>query len=267
MTNTVFDAVKTVAEWIRLRNGDFDFDPVVSAIKEMTDSSESEVRAVLDECLTGEPMALYRHQFDKSVGRISTTQAYRTVIGTSKYVGLMRISLYCIVRLLKPEIVVETGVKWGEGSLFILAALRENGHGQLHSFDIGYEGSRESYWFPPDQNQVGFFVPDELRDRWSLHIGDSLTEMPTVLSEIPAVDMFVHDSLHTYDHMYNEFDIALTHMTAGGILASEDIDANRAWDDILEEHADRVTISARFYAKQGVDESHKEVGVAAIDLF
>lgn len=247
------EVAQTLIQWFKLRARSLNTTPAVRAIADVTESDEQEVRKVLDECVSGQPMRLYRRQFDANIRRFSTTQAYRRIIGTEKYVGLMRMSLYCIVRLLKPDIVVETGVKWGEGSLFILNALERNGHGSLHSFDIGFEGSSESYWFPPEVERVGFFVPNNLTERWSLHIGDSLKEMPKVLTNVLPVDMFLHDSLHTYDHMYSEFDIALNFMNDGGILASEDIDANNAWEDVIEDHQDRVVTSKRFYAKQGIE--------------
>jgi len=44
--------------------------------------------------------------------------------------------LYVIVRLLKPEKVVETGVAAGVSSAFILEAMDDNGIGTLYSIDL-----------------------------------------------------------------------------------------------------------------------------------
>jgi hypothetical protein len=88
--------------------------------------------------------------------------------------------------------------------------------------------------------------------------------MPDVLAASPPVELFLHDSLHTYDHMSQEFEIAIEHMDRGGVLASEDIDANTAWDDILDDQSDRIRCAERFYAKHGLDETHKEVGLAGV---
>ncbi len=37
------------------------------------------------------------------------------------------------------------------------------------------------------------------------------------------VDLFYHDSLHTYDHMFWEFGTALPYLSPRGLLASDDV--------------------------------------------
>ena len=46
------------------------------------------------------------------------------------------LTLYALVRTIRPAIVVETGVANGFSSEVILHALAANGHGELHSIDI-----------------------------------------------------------------------------------------------------------------------------------
>lgn len=43
---------------------------------------------------------------------------------------------YLLLRDLRPEIVVEVGTFYGWSTMWILSALRDNGSGHLHSFDI-----------------------------------------------------------------------------------------------------------------------------------
>lgn len=123
-------------------------------------------------------------------------------------------ALYLLVRAARPQVVVETGVLYGASSGHILAALARNGRGQLYSIDIGRD-PRE----PPHE----FFVPAELQPYWHLIIGDSRRELPSLLNRCPAIDMFHHDSLHTFRHMTWEFETAFPHLTAGGVLSSDDI--------------------------------------------
>jgi predicted O-methyltransferase YrrM len=123
-------------------------------------------------------------------------------------------ALYLLVRAARPRLVVDTGVLYGASSAHILAALARNGGGRLYSIDIGRD-SRE----PPHE----FFVPDELQPHWELIIGDSRRELPALLSRIPAIDMFHHDSLHTFEHMTWEFETALPHLSPEGVLSSDDI--------------------------------------------
>ena len=69
---------------------------------------------------------------------------------------------YVVCRLRKPLVVVETGVAYGVTTAFILAALRQNERGFLHSIDL-----------PPlvaDVDRfVGSLVPSELNARWRFH--------------------------------------------------------------------------------------------------
>lgn len=123
-------------------------------------------------------------------------------------------ALYLLVRAARPRVVVETGVLYGASSAHILAALVRNGGGELHSLEIGRD-PRE----PPHDH----FVPRDLQAHWTLVIGDSRRELRSLLQRCAPVGMFLHDSLHTFDHMTWEFETALPYLSPAGILASDDI--------------------------------------------
>jgi predicted O-methyltransferase YrrM len=123
-------------------------------------------------------------------------------------------ALYVLVRAANPRTIVETGVLYGASSAHFLAALARNGEGTLYSLEIGQRSGE-----PPH----GYFVPDELRGRWRLIIGDSRRELPGLMERCAQVDMFYHDSLHTHDHMVWEFGTALPSLGANGVLASDDV--------------------------------------------
>src|SRR5207245_10685715 len=72
-------------------------------------------------------------------------------------------------------------------------------------------------------------LPAELRNRWDLHLGDAKDLLPKLLSELDRIDIFIHDSLHTYEHMLFEFRTAWPHLCDGGILLSDDTDWNEAF--------------------------------------
>jgi predicted O-methyltransferase YrrM len=55
-------------------------------------------------------------------------------------------ALYVLVRIFKPEVVVETGVANGVSSSFILKALDQNSRGKLYSIDLHYREHVCSYW-------------------------------------------------------------------------------------------------------------------------
>ncbi|MBA3317909.1 MAG: class I SAM-dependent methyltransferase [Gemmatimonadales bacterium] len=88
------------------------------------------------------------------------------------------------------------------------------GEGELHSIEVGRDAREPLH---------DHFVPRELRAFWRLHIGDSRRELPALFERCSPVDMFYHDSLHTFEHMTWEFRTALPHIGAGGILASDDV--------------------------------------------
>lgn len=139
-----------------------------------------------------------------------------------KDIDPLGIVVYAVTRSIKPRIVVETGVQSGILSLYILRALQINGFGLLYSVDL------------PDREpkRVGEVVPNNLRQNWHLFLGDSKVLLPQVFEEIKMpTDIFLHDSLHTYEHMLFEFEYSLKYLGKRGIIASHDILWNNAFDD------------------------------------
>jgi hypothetical protein len=131
---------------------------------------------------------------------------------------------YVLCRVTRPTTVLETGVAYGVTSAFILKALEVNGCGCLHSVDLPPLG--------PDADQfVGILIPKPLRHRWRLHRGASKRVLPSLLPRLKQVDVFVHDSLHTYRNMKWEFDMVTPYLAPGAIVIADDIDGNRAFND------------------------------------
>jgi hypothetical protein len=132
--------------------------------------------------------------------------------------GLVR-AIWCLVRHLHPDRVVETGVAHGFTSRFILEALTRNGSGHLWSIDL-----------PPTsedlQRQVGIAVPQQLRGEWSYIRGSSRRRLPCLLRELKQIDLFVHDSLHSEHNVRFEMDHAMEALTAKGALVVDDVDAS-----------------------------------------
>ena len=141
---------------------------------------------------------------------------------------------YAVVRALAPRVVVETGVANGVSSAYILLALNRNATGSLHSIEIG-----DSTLLPPGRG-VGWVVPEWLRNRWTLHIGDTKWKLPEVLKDVGDVDIFIHDSLHTYEHMWLEFQLAYPHLKPGSVLLADDA----LWNSAFAEFANTVRACA-----------------------
>jgi predicted O-methyltransferase YrrM len=147
-------------------------------------------------------------------------------LGTSG--GLTLEALYLVVRAARPQVVVETGVLYGATSAHILAALARNGQGELYSIDL------------PDQPREpghDFLVPEDLRGRWTPVIGDARDVLPPLLTRLPALDLFYHDSLHTFEHMTWEYSTALAHLSPGGMLSSHDVRTTHSVREIFRRNA------------------------------
>jgi predicted O-methyltransferase YrrM len=123
-------------------------------------------------------------------------------------------ALYFLTRALKPRIAVETGVCYGASTSYILEALARNGAGTLYSIDLGNAADE-----PPSD----FFVHPSHKKSWNLIIGDSKAQLPRLLARLGKIDLFHHDSLHTYEHMMWEYETALRHMDITGAISSDDV--------------------------------------------
>jgi len=133
-------------------------------------------------------------------------------------------SIYVICRLLRPNVVLETGVAHGVTSAFALQALAINQTGILFSIDLPPLGAEAD-------KHVGAFVAPELRGRWRLNRGPTKRVLPKLLPTIKEVDLFVHDSLHTYRNMDFEFRTVWPYLRPGGFLISDDVGLNDAFED------------------------------------
>jgi len=130
---------------------------------------------------------------------------------------------YCLVRHLRPERVVETGVGHGVTTRFILEALERNGTGRLWSIDLPPLIDRHL------ETEVGVAIPERLRGRWRLIRGSSRQRLRPLLAALGTIDLFVHDSMHTTRNVRFELSHAWPALSAGGAVIVDDIDFNRAF--------------------------------------
>ena len=135
--------------------------------------------------------------------------------------------LYALVRLLEPEHVVETGVSSGVSSAHLLAALRRNRRGRLHSIDLPTRQdakqlrSDESPVSLPPGREPGWSVPEGLRTKWDLRLGPSQTLLPKLLGELPRVGLFLHDDLHTPEHLAFELEALRPHLVGDAVVLAD----------------------------------------------
>ena len=135
--------------------------------------------------------------------------------------------LYKLCKIIKPKIIIETGVAYGVSSSYILQALSENNKGKLISID--------SIFRPWQSKQMlGSAIPKNLLDRWELKIGTSEQLLDEIFNTHSSIDIFLHDSLHTYKNMSFEFQKSWPFINEGGFLLSDDVKSNNAFSDFYK---------------------------------
>lgn len=67
-----------------------------------------------------------------------------------------------------------------------------------------------------------------------------------LLQHLGQIDLFLHDSLHTQEHMRFEFEEAWAALRPGGLLIADDIQGNRAFLELAGRPDVRATVVLRF---------------------
>jgi hypothetical protein len=139
--------------------------------------------------------------------------------------------LYLLVRSARPRTVIETGVRPGYSTAWILAGLADNGSGSLTSLGPGPVTGRSS---GVHDVGVGQFVPPSLRSRWTLALGNTPDRLRELLSSAGQVDLFLYDNGPDLQRARFELRAAWETLSSSGILLSHHVDANVAWKELCE---------------------------------
>lgn len=142
--------------------------------------------------------------------------------------------LYFLVRTIKPEIIVETGVAGGWSTGFILQAIWDNHKGKLYSIDLPFQwyvyGNHKLHLDSlPAGKMSGYLVPEKLKKHWLLYLGDTTEKLPKLLKALRKIDVFLHDSEHSDKIMMFEYIQSWHYIKNGGYLLSDDINDAKAF--------------------------------------
>jgi predicted O-methyltransferase YrrM len=208
---------------------------IQSFVKSLTKAGDAEIQHYISEILS-----------DK---RFHSTIARKGDDGSGKKPFSLKIlasdtssclALYTLCRVLKPTVVVETGVASGVSSSYILRALDNNDHGKLFSIDVPWytvthnwkaDFTDEDIKIHPIEKQSGWIIPKSLKGRWELLMGRTSDRLSDLLNKVGSVDVFFHDSEHSYENMSWEFRTLWPSLRKGGILIAHNIDVNDAFPD------------------------------------
>jgi hypothetical protein len=135
-----------------------------------------------------------------------------------------RLGWYAFVRILKPRVVVETGVEKGLGAVALCAALLRN----------EAEGFYGNYFGTDINSEAGFLLSEPYSRVGRILYGDSIQS----LQSIPAIDIFVNDSDHSADYERREYEVVAPKLGIdGGLILGDNCHCNN--------------VLARFSAERG----------------
>ncbi len=103
-----------------------------------------------------------------------------------------RLGWYALARAVKPEVIIETGVDKGLGSVLLCAALAENEK----------EGYRGNYYGTDINPRAGYLLAGEYKKYGQILYGDSITSLSDFTEKI---DLFINDSEHSAEYEYEEY--------------------------------------------------------------
>ena len=151
-----------------------------------------------------------------------------------------RLGWYALVRALRPEHIVETGTDKGLGSIALAAGLLRNGRGRLTTFDVN-----------PDS---GYLISGRYADVVTRVVGDSLAG---VRSLDGPVDYFLHDSLHTWEHEWGEFEAVAPKLSSGAVVLSD----NAHVSDALPRWAEATGRKFSYFQERPLDHWYPGAGI------
>jgi predicted O-methyltransferase YrrM len=136
--------------------------------------------------------------------------------------------LYFLTRLLRPQVVIETGVAAGFTSAAFLQAMDRNESGRLYSSDFPY------FRLPKPERYVGLLVDDRLKARWRLELLGDRENVPRLLAEAKRVDLLHYDSDKSYRGRRWVVERVTPLLNPGAIVVMDDIQDNWFFRDYTE---------------------------------
>lgn len=189
-------------------------------------------------------------------------------IDSMDWFGNQRVVLYALIRFLKPEVAVETGVFYGGTTAFILNALKKNKKGKLISIDLPANalekvsfrrhrnvGSSETV---PEGLDSGFLVPEYLKENWKFIREDSIKALKKIKK---GFTFFSHDSDHSHGFILKELELAKTKMPKTGTLFADDIN----WSNGFLEFCVKNKLYPLFLTDNGKDNLRVRLALTRLD--
>jgi predicted O-methyltransferase YrrM len=154
-----------------------------------------------------------------------------------------RMGWYAFVRILKPKVIIETGVDKGHGSVVLCAALIRNEG----------EGFPGQYYGTDINPRAGYLLTDPYSRVGKILYGDSLQS----LNKIAEIDVFINDSDHSAEYERREYEAILPKLRPGGIILGDNSHATSILAKFSEEHGRQFL----FFREQPEDHWYPGAGI------
>jgi hypothetical protein len=142
-------------------------------------------------------------------------------------------AIWCLVRHLKPNAMLEVGVGLGVTARLVLEAMTMNRKGHLFSIDMPVSGRK-----------TGLAVEPRVAHRWSLVSDTTKRAMPGLLPRLGPLDIAIHANPHPGNDMRNEIALAWSALKPGGALIMDRIDCNGAFQYFAQSHTNYQALIA-----------------------
>lgn len=103
-----------------------------------------------------------------------------------------RLGWYAFARVIKPKIIIETGIDKGLGSIIMCSAL-------IRNKEEGYNGK---YYGTDINPEAGYLLSGKYREVGEILFGDSIKSLSEFTENI---DLFISDSDHSAEYEYQEY--------------------------------------------------------------
>jgi predicted O-methyltransferase YrrM len=197
--------------WSILRTGEFhnftyeltdsNLRYLAETLSVVTGKPPQEIEGYIREAITDQELAAHLHLAMEMRNRRGAMQSVRMPFGR-------RLGWYAIARVIKPKVIIETGVERGHGSVLLCSALMRNAR----------EGFPGRYYGTDIDPNAGWLLGGEYARVGEILYGDSIKSLEAFADK---VDLFINDSDHSADYEAAEYRVIRNKLADGAIILSD----------------------------------------------
>lgn len=155
-----------------------------------------------------------------------------------------RLGWYTFVRVLKPKVVVETGVEHGVGSCVLASALLRN----------AAEGAPGKYYGTDINPKAGKLFAGKYASMGKILYGDSIESLQNFNEQI---DLFINDSDHSAEYEYQEYEVVKDKLSPNALILGD----NSHVTDCLSRFSRRHARKFVFFQEKPKDHWYPGAGI------